>query len=226
MVICTRVDVVPVPHRLEQRVAEAQVEDLLEPHLPEVVVDAQQLRLVDVLVQLVGERARRRLVVPERLLHDDARVLGQTGARQSLDDHPEQRRRDLQVEHRLLLALDRLADALVRGVVGEVARHVRHALGQAGEDLLVELLTGGDDRRARPVDELVVGPVVDGDADDRAVEQLALLEPVQRPEGHDLRQVAGDPEDHEHVTGHGFLPAQVRARHSLSCPRRSRRGHA
>jgi hypothetical protein len=31
------------------------------------VVDAQQLRLVDVLVQLVGQRARRREVVAERL---------------------------------------------------------------------------------------------------------------------------------------------------------------
>ena len=64
-------DVVPVPDRLEHRVREAEVEDLLEPHLPEVVVDPEQLRLVDVLVQLVGERARRRRVVAERLLDDD-----------------------------------------------------------------------------------------------------------------------------------------------------------
>ena len=53
-------DVVAVPHRLEHRVREAQVEDLVEAHLPEVVVDAEELRLVDVLVQLFGERARRR----------------------------------------------------------------------------------------------------------------------------------------------------------------------
>ena len=68
-------DVVPVPDRLEHRVREPEVEDLLEAHLPEVVVDAEELRLVDVLVQLVGERAGRRAVVPERLLDDDPRVL-------------------------------------------------------------------------------------------------------------------------------------------------------
>ena len=64
-------EVVPVPDRLEHRVREPQVEDLLEAHLPEVVVDPVELRLVDVLVQLVGERARRRAVVAERLLDDD-----------------------------------------------------------------------------------------------------------------------------------------------------------
>ena len=45
-------EVVPAPERLEHRVREAQVEDLLEPHLPEVVVDPVELRLVDVLVEL------------------------------------------------------------------------------------------------------------------------------------------------------------------------------
>ena len=62
---------VAVPDRLEHRVREAQEQDLLEPHLPEVVVDPVELRLVHVLVQLVGECARRRQVVAERLLHDD-----------------------------------------------------------------------------------------------------------------------------------------------------------
>ena len=71
--------VVAAPDRLEDRVREPQVQDLLEPHLPEVVVDPEQLRLVDVLVQLVGEVARGLLVVAERLLDHDARVLRQAG---------------------------------------------------------------------------------------------------------------------------------------------------
>ena len=78
-----RPDVVPVPDRLEHRVREPEVEDLLEAHLPEVVVDAQELRLVDVLVQLVGELARRGLVVAERLLDDDARSLPSARLRQA-----------------------------------------------------------------------------------------------------------------------------------------------
>ena len=66
-------DVVAVPDRLEHRVGEPQVEDLLQAHLPQVVVDPVQLGLVDVLVQLLGQGAGRLLVVPERLLHHHAR---------------------------------------------------------------------------------------------------------------------------------------------------------
>ena len=72
-------EVVPAPERLEHRVREPQVEDLLEAHLPEVVVDPVELRFVDVLVELGGQFARRRLVMAERLLDHDA-----PGLRQSL----------------------------------------------------------------------------------------------------------------------------------------------
>ena len=63
-------EVVPVPDRLEHRVGEPEVEELLEAHLPEEVVDPVDLRLVEVLVELGGERPRRGLVVAERLLDD------------------------------------------------------------------------------------------------------------------------------------------------------------
>ena len=76
-----RGDVVAVPDRLERRVREPQVEDLRQAHLPQEVVDPVQLRLVDVLVDLLVELARRREVVPERLLDDDAGVLGQARPR-------------------------------------------------------------------------------------------------------------------------------------------------
>ena len=65
-------DVVAVPDRLDHRVGEPQVEELVGAHLAEEVVDAIELGLVDVLVDLGGKRARRREVVPERLLDDDA----------------------------------------------------------------------------------------------------------------------------------------------------------
>ena len=70
-----RRDEVPVPDRLEDRVREPQVEDVLDRHLPEVVVDPVQLGLVEERVELLIQLARRRPVVPERLLDDDARVL-------------------------------------------------------------------------------------------------------------------------------------------------------
>ncbi len=67
------------------------------------------------------------------------------------------------------------------------------------EDRLVELLAGRDDRLTRTLDELLERPVVERDADDRAVEEPARLEPVQRAVGHHAREVARDPEDHEDV---------------------------
>ena len=74
------------------------MEDLLDAHLAEVVVDAVELRLVEVVVQLGGERARRLAVMAEWLLDDDASRLGQAGFGQSLHDRTEEKRRDLQVE--------------------------------------------------------------------------------------------------------------------------------
>ena len=52
------VDEVAIPDWLEHGVREAQIQDLLEAHLAEVVVDAQDLRLVEVLVKLARQRAR------------------------------------------------------------------------------------------------------------------------------------------------------------------------
>jgi hypothetical protein len=64
---------------------------------------------------------------------------------------------------------------------------------------VLDLLACPDDRLVGTLDQMLVRPVVEGDADDGAVEQPAALEPVQRAERHDPREVAGDPEDHENV---------------------------
>ncbi len=235
------VDPVPVPDRLQHRVREAQVEDLLEAHLPEVVVDAVELRLVDVLVQLVGERARRLEVVPEGLLDHEPGALGEPRVGEPRDDLAEQERRDLEVEDGVLGAADGLRDAAVRGVVAEVALDVREALREAREDRLVERLAGADDGVAGPRAQAVDRPVVDRDPDDRAAEQAALLEPVQRVERHHAGEVAGDAEDDEHVgVRRGPVTGRRRAgsarRHTGCCggahvdllfsPARPRRGHA
>ena len=202
-VLCHRdldaLDVVPVPDRLEHRVREAEEEDLLEAHLPEVVVDAEDLRLVDVLVEVLSQLARRGEVVSEGLLHDDARAVGQTRLGEPLHDGAEEEGRDLEVEDGGPGAGDRGADPRVHRGVREVAGHVRQTGGEALEHLLVDRLARPLDRRARALDEVVDRPVVDRHADDRAVEQATPLEPVQRAERHHLRKIAGDPEHDEHV---------------------------
>jgi hypothetical protein len=111
----------------------------------------------------------------------------------------EQERRDLEVEDRCLGVADRGTDALVHGAVREVARDVGKARREAVEHLRVDRLAGSLDRVARTLHELVDRPVVDRDADDRAVEEPPLLELVQRVEGHDLREVSRDAEDDQDV---------------------------
>ena len=145
------------------------------------------------------QRASRREVVTEGLLDDDARVLGEPCLRQAADDGAEQRGRDLEVEDRERRISDRFRDLGVRVGVGEVAVDIGQALREPLEDLLVDLLAGRDDRFTSTIDELLERPVVESDADDGAVEEAARLEPVQRAVRHDAREVARDPEDHEHV---------------------------
>jgi hypothetical protein len=175
------------------------VQDLLEAHLPEVVVDPVELGFVDRCVELVGELLGRRAVVAEGLFDHHAPVRGQARVGQALDDRAEQERRDLEIEHGALRPTDCIADPLVGGGVGEIALDVGQALGEAVEHLRVERLACALNRVAGPFAEPVDGPVVHRHSDDRAVEQPAPLEPVERAEGHDLRQIAGDPEDHKDV---------------------------
>ena len=149
------------------------------------------------------------VIVPERLLDDDPRICRHARFRQAADDRSEERRRNLEVEDWGLHALDRLRDLGVGCVVREISMVVREPLREPSEHLLVELLSRADDRVARTLNELLQRPVVECDADDRTVEEPALLESVERVEGHHLREVARDSEDHEDV---GRLRIGVRLR--------------
>ena len=67
------VDELAVPDRLEDAVREPQREHVLDRLLAEVVVDAEDLALLEVLLQLRVQLARRGEVVAERLLDDQPR---------------------------------------------------------------------------------------------------------------------------------------------------------
>ncbi len=69
------------------------------------------------------------------------------------------------------------------------------------------------------LDELVDRPVVEGHADDAAEEEAALLEAVQRAEGHHPSEVAGDPEDDEDV---GLLRVGAQSSSALTLIREER----
>ena len=217
-------DEVPVPDRFEHRVGKAQVEGLLEPHLPEEVIDPIELRLVDVLVQLVCELPGRGEVVAEGLLDHEPGVLRESGGGQAADHWLEERWRDLEVENGMLERLDGIADLGERGGVGVVPAEIGEPGCEALEGRGVELLARGFDRFARVFPKLLHAPVASGNADDRHAQETALLEPVERAKRHHPGEVAGDTEDHEDVArrvGRGVrvvLRASVRraCRHCVS----------
>ena len=235
------VDVVGVPDRLEHRVGEAQREDVLHRLLAEVVVDPEHRPAREDLAQRVVELARRLEVVAERLLDDDAPPAAVASLRQAvllelLDDVAEELRRDREVEGvvaggpaGLVELLDRTAELVEGGVVGEVARDEPEALGELLPDLLAEL--GAGVLLHRVVDDLgevLVGPVATRVADQAEArrQQAAVGEVVDRR--HDLlaRQVSGDAEEHQ-AAGTGDageaavlgVPQRVGARHRVRCLR-------
>jgi hypothetical protein len=163
------------------------------------VVDAVDLRLVEVGVHLGVQLHRRLNVVAERLLDHHAGVVRETGLGETLDHHPEQDGRDLEVEDWAPHRANRLSDARIGRGVGEVALNVGEPLGEALERVGVDRLAGVLDAAVRMFAQLIDRPVVACHAHYRAVQQSATVEPVQRPKGHHLGQVAGDSEHDEHI---------------------------
>ena len=68
------VDMVPVPERLKNRIAEPEHEDILDGFLAQVMIDPEYLVLMEQLVELIVERTRSLKVAPERFLDDDTFV--------------------------------------------------------------------------------------------------------------------------------------------------------
>ena len=92
--------VVAVPDRLEKRIGEAEIEDVHDRLLAEVVIDAEYRVFRKHRQRDAIELPRGSQVAPERLFDDDARVLGQAGGAEPLDHRREQRGRDGEVVRR------------------------------------------------------------------------------------------------------------------------------
>ena len=102
-------DVVAVPERLQERVGEAEEEQVLHRPLAQVMVDAEDRRLVEGCQQDAIELPRRGEVPAERLFDDDAGALGAARLAELLHDHPEQHGRDGEVVGRPLGGAEFLA---------------------------------------------------------------------------------------------------------------------
>ena len=102
-------DVSPIPERLQDRIREASEQHVVNGPLSEVVVDPEDVRLDERAEQDPVQLARRRKVLAEGLLDDDAGPFRASGLSQLLHDGAEERGRDRQV---------------VRGVLGAVRARV------------------------------------------------------------------------------------------------------
>ncbi len=118
------VDVVAVPDRLEEGVGEAEHCEVLDGPLAEVMVDAEDVRLVERRVERGVERARRLEIPPEGLLDDDARIARAARSREPFDDGREHARRDREVVRRSVRLAERRAKRRIGRGIAVVAVHV------------------------------------------------------------------------------------------------------
>ncbi len=86
-------DVLPVPDGLVQRIAEPEKEHVVHRALAEIVVDAEDPPLAEVLEQDAVEGARRREVAAERFLDNDSRARRRAARRRKALDHARKERR-------------------------------------------------------------------------------------------------------------------------------------
>ena len=222
-------DVLPVPARLEQPVGEPQGQDVVDRLLAHEVVDAEDLRLVEDLVQLLVQVACRGQVGTERLLDDDAGARREIHSADHRDHGLERRRRDRQVEQ----AAGRAADLLLRLLdrAGQRAGLVRIRAAERkvrGEGVpgLALRLAGAElfRRLPRVLPELLgtQGELRGGRADDPVLlrHQPGRGEVEESRQQLALSQVTGGPEQHDDVVvrpGLGTCGC-LRRRHLLSPP--------
>jgi hypothetical protein len=211
-------DVVPVPDRLQEGVGEAEEEQVLDRVLAQVVVDAEDRRLLEGIVQRSIERPSRFEVAAEGLLDHDARPCRAAGATQALDDRREGARRDGQVVAGTLCVAERLAQALEDRRVRIVPAYVAEQPGQLLEGLGVDpapvLFDAGVGAR---LDSLQV-PVLAADRNDGNFEPLALYHRVEGGKDLLVGEVPGRAEEHQGVRSalrHG-IPPPARRVHSPS----------
>ena len=113
--------VIAVPDRLEHRIGEARVEQVLHRLLAQEVVDAEDVLFREVLPQHEVELLGRCTVVTERLLDHQARIPSGAGLRQGRRHGTEQARRHRQVVQRPLCLAKFLVQLCERRRIGIVA---------------------------------------------------------------------------------------------------------
>src|SRR5687767_11749979 len=123
----------PVPDRLEKRVGEPEIEDVLHRFLAEIVIDPEDRVLGKGAMQCRVERTRRLEIAPERLFGDDACPFGAAGARQMVNRDREGAWRNGEIKERMPGAAEHLPDLREELQFAVVAGHVMEQRYQVRE---------------------------------------------------------------------------------------------
>ena len=221
-----------VPRRLEEAVGEAEREDVLHRLLAQEVVDAEDLVLLDDVLECGVQVARGRQVQAERLLHDQTGPVREPLLAEHRDHRLHRARGDGEVEqppdlggvgrHRLLGLADGLGQVgAVLGVGGLEAQPREQVVGEVAVEVVDAVVEG----RADPLAELLVGAGgVPPGADDgvllgQPTSGREVVEPGEQLAGG---QVAGRAEEDQDVRGQGRAGGVA---HDLEAARRRPCGH-
>src|ERR1700722_2827612 len=131
------VDEIAVPDGLKESVGEAEREDVLRRLLAEEVVDAKYLSFVEYLVQFGVQRYRARKVSAERLFHDDAGALDESGVAEEAHRRQGSIRWDAQIMQATALGAERLLRGRYGRLEGGRARREGHVIEILGKGIPV-----------------------------------------------------------------------------------------
>src|SRR6185437_1923170 len=192
-------DVIAVPDRLEERVPEAEVEDVLYRLLAELVVDAKDRRLVEYLVQRVVERERRGEIAPEGLLDHDAGALRRARLAELRHDDREHARRDCEIVQGPCSIPETLAQRAERRALAVIPVDVAQERGELAGCGLIRLRYELREAVAYPRNELLARPAGARDTNHRDIEPAVLDEVVERRIDLAVAEITGGAEEHERV---------------------------
>jgi hypothetical protein len=194
-------DVTPIPHRFQQRVRKPEHQQVFYRFLTQIMVNAEDGRLVESTKHHVVETLRSRQVTPERFLQHHPGVGVELGVGESPDHGGCQIRRDSQVMHRpvhvQLGAAPR--QRLKRRRVAVVPTDHDKPAGQRGQHCAVSVGHRRGYRGSGSTSQFLVIPVAGRDPDDRHVQQPTGSQLIQRRQQLAPTEVTRNPKKHEGI---------------------------
>src|SRR6185503_19176622 len=191
-------DVLPIPQRLEERVGEAEEEQVLDGVLAQIVIDVEHAGFVEAAMHGRVQSARRGQILTERLLDHDASTGRAPRLAELIDDGLEEARRDGQVVRRVTRVPQLLAQALEGPRIGVIAVDVVQHADQASERVGIETAVPLDAVAGARL-QLIARPAGLGDANHGDVEVAASGQRLESGKDLLVGEVAGGPEEHERV---------------------------